>query len=232
EGWGQAPEGNGIGDGGLAATNRGDASSAPVAKVSKPQGGGVAVEQPVPAKAVVHEAAESNTIVDTGEAVNPTAKEIELAKSEGSSSAHIEARAKVSQHFLESNSFSESQIATAIGNEAAGIEGGVDLTKPVEIVSFPPPDEMTQYVKSHGFPGNWFDPTSKQTPDELGLSGEGRTLTSFKMPESQGLLSHSKPIVDNWTNPGNPVSTAGGGKQLFVNDGTKTAVISLNKIGM
>ena len=90
---------------------------------------------------------------------------------------------------------------------------------------------MTQYVKSHGFPGNWFDPTGEQSPDALGLSGEGRILKSFKMPKSKGLLSHSKPIVDNWTNPSNPVSTAGGGKQLFVNDGTKAAVISLNKIG-
>jgi hypothetical protein len=108
----------------------------------------------------------------------------------------------------------------------------VDLSKPVEVINFPPPEQMTQYVKSHGFPGNWFDPQGNQTPDALGLSGEGRTLTSFKMPSSQGLLSHSKPIVDNWTSPGVSVSTTGGGKQLLVNDETKKSVISLNKIGM
>ncbi|UUA72874.1 hypothetical protein [Cellvibrio sp. QJXJ] len=162
----------------------------------------------------------------------PTTREVALAKSEGSSSFHIQAREKLCRFFLESNGFSESQIANAIGDEVAGIDGGVDLTKPVEIMIFPPPDEMTQYVNSHGFPGNWFDPMSNQTPDALGLSAEGRTLTSFKVPCGKGLLSYSKPIVDNWTNPNNPVSTVGGGKQLFVNDTTKKTIISLNKIGI
>lgn len=162
----------------------------------------------------------------------PTTREVALAKSEGSSSFHIQAREKLCRFFLESNGFSESQIANAIGDEVAGIDGGVDLTKPVEIMIFPPPDEMTQYVNSHGFPGNWFDPMSNQTPDALGLSAEGRTLTSFKVPCGKGLLSCSKPIVDNWTNPNNPVSTFGGGKQLFVNDTTKKTIISLNKIGI
>lgn len=162
----------------------------------------------------------------------PTLEEIALAKSEGDSSEHIHARSKLSRYFLKSNGFTESQIANAIGDEATGIEGGVDLTKPVEVMNFPPPEQMTQYVKSHGFPGNWFDPLGNQTPDALGLNGEGRTPASFKMPSSQGLLSHSKPIVDNWTNPGAPVSTAGGGKQLLVNDDTKKSVISLNKIGI
>lgn len=162
----------------------------------------------------------------------PTLEEIALAKSEGISSEHIHARTKLSRHFLKSNGFTESQIANAIGDEDAGIEGGVDLSKPVEVINFPPPEQMTQYVKSHGFPGNWFDPQGNQTPDALGLSDEGRTLTSFKMPSSQGLLSHSKPIVDNWTSPGVSVSTTGGGKQLLVNDETKKSVISLNKIGM
>lgn len=178
----------------------------------------------------------SNTGIDGskgGEKVAaPTLGEIALAKSEGASSEHIQARTKLSRHFLKSNGFTESQIANAIGDEGAGIEGGVDLTKPVEVMNFPPPEQMTQYVKSHGFPGNWFDPQGNQTPDALGLSGEGRTLTPFKMPSSQGLLSYSKPIVDNWTNPGVSVSTAGGGKQLLVNDDTKKSVITLNKIGM
>lgn len=138
----------------------------------------------------------------------------------------------MSRFFSQSNGFSETQIATAIGDEATGIDGGVDLTKPVEIMNFPPPESMTQYVNSHGFPGNWFDPLGNQTPDALGLNGYGRKLTSFKVPTGQGLLSHSKPIVDNWTNPLDPVSTRGGGKQLFINDNTKKSIISLNKVGM
>jgi hypothetical protein len=178
----------------------------------------------------------SNTGIDGskgGEKVAaPTLEEIALAKSEGASREHIQARTKLSRYFLKSNGFTESQIANAIGDEGAGIEGGVDLTKPIEVMYFPPPEQMTQYVKSHGFPGNWFDPQGNQTPDALGLSGEGRTLKPFNMPSSQGLLSYSKPIVDNWTNPGVSVSTAGGGKQLLVNDDTKKSVITLNKIGM
>lgn len=177
-----------------------------------------------------HRIADRDTVIQRAVAT-PTPEEITLAKNEGSSSAHTHARSKVSRHFLESNGFTDSQIANAIGDEGAGIEGGIDLTRPVEVMSFPPPEKMTQYVKSHGFPGNWFDPLGNQTPDELGLSGEGRALASFKMPSGQGLLSCSKPIIDNWTNPNSSVSTAGGGKQLLVNDETKKLIISLNNIG-
>ncbi|MCD1597487.1 hypothetical protein [Rheinheimera aquimaris] len=56
DGWGKAPEGNGIGDGGLAPTTSGGASPAPAAKASKPKGGGATAEQPVAAKTAVHEA--------------------------------------------------------------------------------------------------------------------------------------------------------------------------------
>ena len=231
DGWGKAPEGNGIGDGGLAPAASGGTSPAPAAKASKPKGGGATAEQPVAAKTATHEVSNSSSDTSNLNSDGLSVDDVKLAKSAGATPEQIAARERVSRQFLESNGFSDSQIANAIGDKAAGIEGGVDLTKPVEVISFPPPDQMTQYVKSHGFPGNWFDPTSEQSPDELGLSGEGRVLKSFKMPKSKGLLSRSKPIVDTWTNPSNPVSTAGGGKQLFVNDGTKTAVISLNKIG-
>ncbi|MFT5545853.1 MAG: hypothetical protein ACI832_001423 [Rheinheimera aquimaris] len=55
DGWGKAPEGNGIGDGGLAPAASGSASPAPAAKASKPKGGGAIAEQPVAAKTAVHE---------------------------------------------------------------------------------------------------------------------------------------------------------------------------------
>lgn len=56
DGWGKAPEGNGIGDGGLAPAGSSGASPAPAAKASKPKGGGATAEQPVAAKTAVHEA--------------------------------------------------------------------------------------------------------------------------------------------------------------------------------
>jgi hypothetical protein len=80
---------------------------------------------------------------------------------------------------------------------------------------------MVQYVKSHGYPGNWFDPLSTQTPEMLGISGETRTLKSFTVVPGSGLKSIAKPVVDNWTNPENPIATSGGGIQLLVNDEQK-----------
>lgn len=56
DGWGQAPEGNGIGDGGLAPAG-GNTTSAPVAKASKPKGGGVVVDESPAASMAGHQSA-------------------------------------------------------------------------------------------------------------------------------------------------------------------------------
>lgn len=161
----------------------------------------------------------------------PTPREVELAKVDGSSPEQITAREKVSRYYLENNGFSELQVTEVLGSKDGSRVGGIDLKKPVAVISFPPPEHMTQYVKSHGFPGNWFDPKGMQSPDALGISGEGRTLSTFLMPRASGLQSHAKPIVDNWTNPTNPTTTSGGGVQLFVNETIKKQVIAMNKIG-
>ena len=55
EGWGKQPEGNGIGDGGLAPATSSSANPAPAAKAAKPKGGGVTTEAPVAAGAAGHE---------------------------------------------------------------------------------------------------------------------------------------------------------------------------------
>lgn len=57
DGWGKQPEGNGIGEGGLAPASSGNTSSKPAAKAAKPKGGGVTTEAPVVAKAAGHEGA-------------------------------------------------------------------------------------------------------------------------------------------------------------------------------
>lgn len=57
DGWGKQPEGNGIGEGGLAPASSGNTSSKPAAKAAKPKGGGVTTEAPVTAKAAGHEGA-------------------------------------------------------------------------------------------------------------------------------------------------------------------------------
>ena len=55
DGWGKQPEGNGIGEGGLAPATSSSASQAPVAKATKPKGGGATTEAPAAAKAAGHE---------------------------------------------------------------------------------------------------------------------------------------------------------------------------------
>ena len=155
----------------------------------------------------------------------PSLAEINLAKVSGKTPAHIAARNKVARNYLENNGFSEGQIIDALGSTNKLIKGGVDLDKPLEVVEFPPPEEMYQYVKSHGNPGNWFDPLGKQTADSLGINGATRTLKAFKVPKGDGLLSRSKPIIDDWTVPGKSVQTTGGGVQLFVNNIVKDGVL-------
>ena len=91
---------------------------------------------------------------------------------------------------------------------------------------------MTQYVNSHGYPGNWFDPLSNQTADMLGISMEGRTLKSFKVVEGTGLKSTAMPVIDNWTTKGKSVLTKGGGTQLFVNDSIKLEISKINIKGI
>ena len=154
-------------------------------------------------------------------APKPTQQDIDLAKSNGSTPQQITAREKVARNYLENNGFTEGQILSAIGSSNGLIKGGIDMAKSVKIVQFPPPDTMTQYVKSHGNPGNWFDPLGNQTPDSLGINGATRQSKEFQMPKGNGLLSYSKPIVDNWTVKDKPVQTRGGGVQLLVNDVVK-----------
>lgn len=64
DGWGKQPEGNGIGEGGLAPASSGNTSSKPAAKVAKPKGGGVTTEAPVAAKAAGHEGAVAPAAID------------------------------------------------------------------------------------------------------------------------------------------------------------------------
>lgn len=162
----------------------------------------------------------------------PKKDDVNLAKSTGSSLEQIEARRNVTLDYMSKNGFSEDQIFDALGSPDGTKEGGFDLTKPVEVINFPPPDSMTQYVAQHGYPGNWFDPLSSQSPDELGISGEGRTLKSFKVVEGTGLMSTAKPVVDTWTVPGKALVTNGGGIQLLVNDSVKSAISKINVIGI
>ncbi|WP_310795247.1 RHS repeat-associated core domain-containing protein [Shewanella baltica] len=131
----------------------------------------------------------------------PTSFDVILAKTEGASPEHVNTRKKVAMDFFENNNFTKNQIYDALGSPDGSKDGGFDLLKPIEIMKFPPPDTMTQYVAPHGYPGNWFDPLSNQTPDSLGISSKGRTLKTFKVVEGTGIKSTAKQVTDTWTTP-------------------------------
>lgn len=61
DGWGQEPDNNGIGDGGLASDAGSGTKPPPAAKAAKPKGGGVAAENEAPVKAAGHDAKPTTT---------------------------------------------------------------------------------------------------------------------------------------------------------------------------
>ena len=83
DGWGKAPEGNGIGDGGLASSNATSVSPVPPAKASKPRGGGVTEAVATQAKTAQHtsQAPSSEKAVSKNDIVsNPAARKALYAK--------------------------------------------------------------------------------------------------------------------------------------------------------
>jgi len=140
----------------------------------------------------------------------PSVETFILAKEQGNTNEHRQARKAVAKHFYET--------IPGLGPERFRQDiKGIDLSQPVEIVHFPPPDTMSQYVrKNSNKVGSFFDPVGGQSANSLGLSNKGRELKNFKTPNGMGLKSTAAPIVDNWTTPGSEISTEGGGSQIVV----------------
>jgi hypothetical protein len=145
-----------------------------------------------------------------------TPEEQALAASTEQSPAAAAARQKVAMDFYKnSDGLGEDRAAQAIK--------GIDLSKPVKVVEFPPPPTMQQYVRKGRPPGNWFDPVGGQSGDALGLNTNPafREAKTFNTPKGKGLLSTAAPIKDDWTDPANPVDCKGGGKQIVVAESTR-----------
>jgi hypothetical protein len=147
----------------------------------------------------------------------PTQQERELARSAGSSPEQIATREKVVRDFYHNR--------PGLGDDRCNQDlKGIDLTQPVEVVDFPPPDTMQQYVrKGAPKPGNFFDPVGGQSADSLGLNGDPaiRESKTFKTPPGQGLKSTAAPITDDWTDRNKAVQTKGGGTQIVVDGPTR-----------
>lgn len=140
-----------------------------------------------------------------------------LAASSGNSPAQKTAREKVVRDFYKDK--------PGLGDARASQDlKGIDLDKPVQVVSIPPPPQMSQYVRRRsGKPGNFFDPIGNQTGDQLGLNDDPKIRESkaFVTPRGQALRSTAAPIVDDWTDPKNAVQTKGGGTQMVVDSATR-----------
>jgi uncharacterized Zn-binding protein involved in type VI secretion len=140
-----------------------------------------------------------------------------LAAAPGNSPDQIAAREKVVQDFYNGK--------PGLGPDRASQDlKGIDLNKPVQVVDIPPPPQMSQYVrKTSGKPGNFFDPLGNQTGDQLGLNDDPniRVQKAFATPKGKALRSTAAPIVDNWTDPKNPINTKGGGTQMAVDSATR-----------
>jgi uncharacterized Zn-binding protein involved in type VI secretion len=139
------------------------------------------------------------------------------AAAPGNSPDQIAAREKVVRDFYNDK--------PGLGADRASQDlKGIDLNKPVQVVDIPPPVQMSQYVrKTSGKPGNFFDPLGNQTGDQLGLNDDPniRVQKAFATPKGKALRSTAAPIVDNWTDPKNPINTKGGGTQMAVDSATR-----------
>ena len=155
----------------------------------------------------------------------PSDAERTLAAQPGTSPAHRAAREKVVRDFY--------QDRPGLGADRANQDlKGIALDKPVRVVSFPPPDTMTQNVRAKTKrPGAFFDPVGGQSPESLGISGSGRVPVVFKTPPGEGLQSTAAPIVDNWTDSANPLFCNGGGTQLTVDSNTLAKFTALPAAG-
>jgi hypothetical protein len=158
----------------------------------------------------------------------PTKEERRLAAEPGDTPAHRAAREKVAKHWFESNKMGEYDYDTA--------RKGIDFSKPVVERRYPPPSQLHQYVrKSHGQPGNWFDPKGGQTGDQLGLNTDPahRHPRTFNVPpggQRTALESTAAPITDDWTDRTTPVATRGGGTQWTVPHDDKSAIATHNPL--
>jgi type VI secretion system secreted protein VgrG len=144
----------------------------------------------------------------------PTAAEVELARSGAVTAGAAAARRKVATHFM----------MDGMGAEPSRVEAylsGIDVNKPVEVVQFPPPARMGQWVRRGERPGLWFDPEGGQSPDRLGISPAGREYKVFAAPAGEGLRSTAAPFVDRRADPAHPVACRGGGTQMLVSGSTR-----------
>jgi hypothetical protein len=152
---------------------------------------------------------------------------------DGLNSARAAAREQVAKAWFDKNGMS---------GEWPTAKNGIDMKKPVQVVNYPPPDQMNQYVRnpSAKYPtpkiGNWMDPKGGQSGDQLGLNTDPacRTPATLNVPpkadgsQRSALSSTAAPITDDWTDKSNPKPTPGGGTQYTITPSDRNDIAAGN----
>lgn len=121
------------------------------------------------------------------------------------------------------------------GLKGTNIESGMSMVRQLRLFTYPPPDKLSQWVRSNEngdkvFGGDYFDQSGGEySPDELGVNSVGRALEDIDLsqPDPQGnpvrgvaIEGYGEAIVDKWTFPAAVKaanrSTRGGPKQWHI----------------
>jgi uncharacterized Zn-binding protein involved in type VI secretion len=103
---------------------------------------------------------------------------------------------------------------------------GIDFSKPVEVVTVTPADDLKQWVDAKANVGNYFD--ADALPEELGICPVNvvpRELKTLAVSKATKVLkSTAAPIVIDWL-PTPPIKVPGGATQLFMLPADKAALV-------
>jgi len=140
----------------------------------------------------------------------PQASLEDIAKSEGDGPFQQAARKSVAANFYNANcpSMSPADISSHLRC--------IDYSKPVEVVSVPPPDQLLRWGKP-GSKGQYYtdDPSAK--PTDLGVPDPQQALKRETLTPGASmkcLKSTAAPVKADWVDP--PVETKGGKTQYFI----------------
>jgi len=135
---------------------------------------------------------------------------INAAKSEGNGPFQQAARKAVAAKFYNANcpSMSPADISSHLRC--------IDYSKPVQVVTVPPPDQLLRWGKP-GSKGQYYTDDPKAKPTDLGVPDPQQALQREAHAPGgsmQCLKSTAAPVRADWVDP--PVETKGGGTQYFI----------------
>lgn len=148
----------------------------------------------------------------------------DLAAQEGDSPAQQAARTRVATAFYRAN------CPDKDGVDIASHVSGVDLHKPVEVVSIPPQgggaggDELWQWeAPGAAHRGEYFADDASSTPDDLGVDRDARVQRHHRAHAPMtALKSSAAPIVNTWNPASAGEAYSGGGTQIFIPKGNQS----------